>query len=98
MLESILKIWFPLNGFKSRVDRSGNMPSPRSNFQRIHTIDESCPTFQSNAGILRTHVKNVDGQSGEDAVNSGYPSASDLTVQNISEGAYMIPGHLESSS
>lgn len=98
MLESILKIRLPLNCLESRVDRSGNMPSPGSNFQCIHTIDESCPTFNSDAGILRTHVEDVDGQSGEDAVNTRYLSASDLEVQGISEGVYMIPGHLRSSS
>ena len=98
MLESILKIWLPYNGLEGRMDRSGNVPSPRSNFQRTHTVDEPCPTFESNARIVRSHVEDVDGQSGEDAVNTRYLSASDLKAQDISEGAYTIPGHLESSS
>lgn len=74
------------------------MPSPRSNFQRTHTVDKPCPTFESNAGIVGSHVENVDGQSGEDAIDTRLLSASDLKARDIGEGAYTIPGHLESSS
>ena len=80
------------------MDRSGNLPSPRGNFQYFHTDFELCPTLESNAGIVRMHMEDVDGQSRENTVDTGYPSASDLREQVISKLPYMTPGHLVSSS
>ena len=43
-------------------------------------------------------MEDVDGQSGENAVNAKNRSVSLLKTRNMSEAAYIIPGHRESSS